>query len=107
MNFKNILLSATNIIFNRIIQIIGIVIIIFGFLFFLSLVTYSPDDPNFIFPENEEIKNLLGFKGSLVSDFCFQAIGLISFLIPLSIVITGINLILNKKFWLYSKICFL
>ena len=33
------------------------IIIILGLLFFLSLITYSPNDPNFIFSENKEIKN--------------------------------------------------
>ena len=97
MDFKNLLINARNIVLYKIIETIGIGIIILGLLFFLSLITYSPNDPNFIFSENKEIKNLLGFKGSLVSDFFFQAIGLVSFLIPLSIVITGMNIFFSKK----------
>ena len=73
MDFKNILLNTTNIILNKIIQLIGILIIIFGVLFLLSLITYSPDDPNFIFSDNKEIKNILGLKGSLISDFFFSS----------------------------------
>ena len=34
--------------------------------------TYSPNDPNFIFPEETEIKNLLGFHGSYTADFFFN-----------------------------------
>ena len=98
MNFKKLILNTTNIVLDKIIQLFGIIIIAFGILFFLSLISYSPEDPNFIFSENKDIKNLLGFKGSLVSDFFFQAIGLISFLIPFTIIITGINILLNKKF---------
>ena len=97
MDFKNILLNATNVILNRIIQVFGILIILLGILFLLSLITYSPDDPNFIFSENKDIKNLLGFNGSLISDFFFQAIGLVSFLVPLTIIMTGINIFFNKK----------
>ena len=97
MDLKNILLNTTNIILNKIIQLFGILIIIFGVLFFLSLVTYSPDDPNFIFSDSREIKNILGSKGSLISDFFFQAIGLISFLIPFTIFFYGLNIIINKK----------
>ena len=97
MDFKNLLINARNIVLYKVIETIGIGIIILGLLFFLSLITYSPNDPNFIFSENKEIKNLLGFKGSLVSDFFFQAIGLVSFLIPLSIVITGVNVFFSKK----------
>ena len=97
MNLKNILLNATNIILDKIIQLLGILITIFGVLFFLSLITYSPDDPNFIFSDSKEIKNILGFKGSLISDFFFQTIGLISFLIPVTIFFNGLNILINKK----------
>ncbi len=97
MNLKNILLNATNIILNKIIQLLGILIIIFGVFFFLSLLTYSPDDPNFIFTDSREIKNIFGFKGSLISDFFFQSIGLISFLIPFTLLFNGLNILINKK----------
>ncbi len=97
MNFKNILLNTINIIINKIIQILGIIAIFFGFLFLLSLITHSPDDPNFIFSESKDIKNLLGFNGSLISDFFFQSIGLISFLVPITLIITGINVFFEKK----------
>ena len=69
---------------NRLIEIIGIIISILGFLLLISLITYSPSDPNFIFSDNIEVKNLLGFQGSYVSDFFLQSLGLISFLIPLT-----------------------
>ena len=69
MSFKNILLNTVNIILARIIQLFGIIIIIIGLLFLLSLISYSPDDPNFIFSDNKDIKNYLGFKGSLMSDY--------------------------------------
>jgi len=97
MSLKNILLNTTNIILNKIIQIFGIIVIVCGILFLLSLITYSPDDPNFIFSKDKNINNLLGFKGSLISDFFFQTIGLVSFLIPLTIIITGLNIFFNKK----------
>ena len=103
MDFKNILLNTTNIIINKIIQIFGVIAIIFGFLFLLSLISYSPDDPNFIFSKNEEIKNFLGFNGSLISDFFFQSIGLISFLIPITIIITGANVLFKKKILLFFE----
>lgn len=103
MDFKNILLNTTNIIINKIIQIFGVIAIIFGFLFLLSLISYSPDDPNFIFSKSEDIKNFLGFNGSLISDFFFQSIGLISFLIPITIIITGANVLFKKKILLFFE----
>ena len=101
MSFKNILLNTTNIILNKIIQIFGIIVIACGILFLLSLITYSPDDPNFIFSQNRDINNLLGFKGSVISDFFFQTVGLVSFLIPLIIIITGLNIFFSQNICQY------
>ena len=82
MSLKNILLNTANIILSRIIQLFGIIIIIIGLLFLLSLISYSPDDPNFIFLDNKDIKNFLGFKGSLMSDFFFSSYWLNVFFNP-------------------------
>ena len=106
MNFKNILLNTSNIILGKIIQLFGILLIFLGFLFLLSSISYSPEDPNFIFSENKKINNFLGFKGSVISDFFFQAIGLISYLIPLSLLITGINILLNKTIIIFFESIF-
>ena len=84
MDIKKIANSLLIFITNRIIEIIGIVISVFGVLLLIALLSYSPTDPNFIFSDNTEIKNLLGFQGSYISDFFFQSLGLISFLIPLT-----------------------
>jgi DNA segregation ATPase FtsK/SpoIIIE, S-DNA-T family len=82
---------------NRVIEIVGITIVVIGLLLLISLISFSPDDPNFIFPENTTIKNFLGFRGSFTADLFFQSFGLISLLTPLSFILTGINIILNKK----------
>ena len=37
---------------NRLAELVGIIIILASIFIFASLVTYSPEDPNFIFPEN-------------------------------------------------------
>ena len=68
MNIKNIANLTFIFILRRLIEILGLVVLILGFLLFISLLTYSPQDPNFIFPENTQIKNLLGYQGSYVSD---------------------------------------
>ena len=54
---------------KRLIEITGVLISIVGLLLLISLASYSPEDPNFIFSENTEIKNLLGFQGSYVLIF--------------------------------------
>jgi len=100
MNFKKTANLLINFAIKRLAEILGIIVFSFGALLLVSLLTYSPEDPNFIFPENTEIKNLLGFQGSFVSDLFFQSVGLISFLISITLVITGINIIRFKKFFL-------
>ena len=93
----NLLINFT---VKRLAEIFGIVIFVAGLLLFLSLLTYSPKDPNFIFPENTEIKNILGFQGSFVADLFFQSIGLISYMIAITLIITGINIFRIKEFLL-------
>ena len=97
MKLKILVNSAINFSINRVIEIFGISVLIAGFLLLSSLVTFSPDDPNFIFPSNTQIKNILGFRGSFTSDIFFQSFGLISLLIPFSLIASGVNIILNKK----------
>ena len=72
MNIKNIANSLLVFTLNRLIEILGIIVSIVGITLFIALFSYSPTDPNFIFPENTTIKNLLGFQGSYTSDLFFQ-----------------------------------
>ena len=69
MNFQ-ILTKINNFTKNRLLEFIGITLILISFFLLSSIVTYSPSDPNFIYtPENTEIKNIGGFYGSVISDF--------------------------------------
>ena len=97
MEFKKLANNTINFGINRIIETAGIALVIIGLLLLVSLATFSPDDPNFIFPDNTEIKNLLGFNGSYTADLFFQTFGLIALLIPFTLIISGINIVLNKK----------
>ena len=103
MDIKKIANSVTIFIVKRLIEIYGIFISIFGVLLLLSFVSYSPDDPNFIFPKDTEIQNFLGFQGSYTSDLFFQSIGLIAFLIPLTFLLSGINTFRKKEFFLFIE----
>ena len=100
MNIKKTANSLINFIIRRLAEIFGLIILILGILLLISLLSYSPEDPNFIFPDNIEIKNILGFKGSFVSDLFFQSLGLISYMISLTLIITGINIFKIKEFFL-------
>ena len=72
MEFKKLANNTINFGINRIIETAGITLVIIGILLLVSLASFSPDDPNFIFPDNTEIKNLLGFNGSYTADLFFQ-----------------------------------
>ena len=81
MKLKKLANNAVNFSINRVIEIIGMVIFITGILLLVSLISFSPDDPNFIFPNNLEIENILGYRGSFTADIFFQSFGLIVLLI--------------------------
>ena len=100
MNIKKTANLVMNFAIKRLAEIFGFIIFSGGTMLLISLITYSPEDPNFIFPDNTEIKNLLGFQGSFVSDLFFQSFGLIAYLIALTFIITGINIFRTKEFFL-------
>ena len=107
MEIKKIATNSLDFIIKRFIEVLGVTICLAGFLLLVSLITYSPDDPNFIFPENSEIKNLLGFKGSFISDLFFQSMGFISILFSITLFVTGINIAKTKQIFLLIENLFL
>ena len=94
LKIKNIDLKAF--IFNRLIEIFAIGLFLLAILLSLAVITYTPDDPNFIFSEGQKVKNLLGINGSIISDFFFQSVGLISYFIPITIIFSAINIFFKK-----------
>ncbi len=100
MDIKKTANLLLNFAIKRLAEVFGILIFATGTLLLIALITYSPEDPNFVFPENKEIKNLLGFQGSFISDLFFQSVGLISYLISFSLILTGINIFRFKEFFL-------
>jgi len=100
MKLKILAKNAINFSVNRVVEIVGVTILVAGILLLASLVTFSPNDPNFIFPNDTEIINILGFRGSFTADIFFQSFGVIALLIPFSLILTGLNIIINKIFFL-------
>ena len=100
MNIKKTANLLINFTYKRLVEIFGLIVFVLGIFVLISLLSYSPEDPNFIFPENTKIKNILGFKGSFVSDIFLQSVGLISYLISLTLIFTGINIFRLKEFFL-------
>tara|TARA_B100001123_G_scaffold315367_1_gene353045 strand:+ start:6824 stop:8944 length:2121 start_codon:yes stop_codon:yes gene_type:complete len=95
---SQILTKLNNFIKNRLIELLGILLLIISIFLLASIISYSPSDPNFIYtPENTEIKNIGGFYGSVISDFLLQSLGLISILLILNFFYWGIKLVTRKK----------
>ncbi len=100
MNIKktaNLLINFTT---NRLAEVLGILIFSGGILLLIALLTYSPEDPNFIFPENTKIRNIFGYHGSFISDLFFQSFGFMSYLISFTLIFSGINTFRIKDFFL-------
>ena len=103
MNIKNIFEKSADFTIKRIIEIFGIILIIFSILLLISFASYSPEDPNFIFNSEKEIENMLGFRGSYTSDIFFQSFGIISYLIPVTLIFTGIYIFRSKKIFILLR----
>ncbi len=97
MKIKNLVDNTSSFILKRLSELMGLTLLCLSILLLASLLSYTPEDPNFIFPENTEIKNLLGAKGSYASDIFFQSIGLISLLVPISFFFISLSVIIEKK----------
>ncbi len=97
MKFTNFLRKTKEFVIKRITEFFGLIIIILSLLIFISLISYSPNDSNFIISYTNNFQNLLGFRGSVVSDFLFQSIGLMAYFIPFTLLFSGANVLIYKK----------
>ena len=86
MDIINSIEKAGNFVLKRLIEFIGILILVLSAFILVALISYSPNDPNFIYPSSQIIENLLGIKGSITADFLFQSIGLIAFFLPITLI---------------------
>ena len=59
MDIKKTASLLINFAIRRLAEIFGIITFVAGSLLLIALVYYSPEDPNFIFPDNTEIKIFL------------------------------------------------
>ncbi len=100
--------KISNFIKKRLIELLGVALVLLSIYLFASIATYSPSDPNFIYQsENTEIKNIGGFYGSAISDFFLQSLGLISILVVINFLYWGMKLISKKKITnFFAKIFF-
>ena len=94
----NFLNTVTNFIKKRTFELLGLILILTGIALAITFVTYSPEDPSFIYGKtNIEIKNFFGIYGSSIADFLLQSFGLVSFLLLANFIFWGINLLIKKE----------
>ena len=95
---SQILIKINNFVKYRLIEFSGILLVLIAIFVLIAVVSYSPEDPNFIYsPENTQIKNFGGFYGSIISDFLLQSIGIVSFFVVLNLFYWGYKIIKEKK----------
>jgi len=97
MKFTIFLIKTKEFLIKRLTELLALTIIVFSAALMTALVSYSPDDPNFIIDQNIEVQNVLGFRGSIISDFLYQSVGLIALLIPITLFFSGFYIFVNKK----------
>ena len=62
MEFASFLTKTKVFLTKRIAEFFGFIIIIFSALLLISILSYSPNDPNFIVNDTDKIANWLGFR---------------------------------------------
>jgi len=97
MNIKNTIEKVKDFALKRLIEFIGILILVLSIVIFTALISYNSNDPNFIYPKNQEINNILGFNGSVGADFLLQSIGLISYFLPITLIFLSVAIIYQKN----------
>ena len=97
MDIKNSIEKAWNFTLKRFIEFIGFLILVISILILMALISYSPNDPNFIYSENQEINNILGINGSIGADFLLQSVGLISYFLPITLIFLSITIFYKKN----------
>ena len=97
MNFKISIDKFKSFTFKRLLELLGILILIFAILIFASLISYNPNDPNFIYNKNQIINNFLGINGSIGADFLLQSIGVVAYFLPITFIFLSVSIFFQKK----------
>ena len=97
MKFEQFLIKTRDFLIKRVTELISLMLMISSFSILISLFSYSPNDPNFIIDNTSEIQNFLGYRGSIVSDFLFQSVGLVAYLVPFTLFFSSLNMLIYKK----------
>ena len=87
----SIYISVTNFLKKRTFELVGLFLIFYSIALIVSFLTYSPNDPSFVYGKNDTtVQNFFGVYGSIISDFLLQSFGLIAFLLLATLVSWGL-----------------
>ena len=90
--------NISNFIKRRLIEFFGLILIAFFFFYTFALINYSAENSTLIYKaDNSDVPNFFYYYSNLVADLFLQSFGLISFLIGISVLSWGVNLIIGKK----------
>ena len=88
---------------KRILESIGLILLIVSSAIALSIITFDANDPSFSYLTDSNINNLLGKHGAYTSDLLIKFFGASSILIFITGFVWGLKLFIHKKisfFWL-------
>ena len=95
---RNIYTNTLEFFKRRFIELFGLLLISIFFIFSYSLISYSPENATLIYnPDSSSTNGIFSLYSNIIADFFLQSFGLISFLISISLLSWGINLMINKK----------
>lgn len=77
--------------YSRLTEAAGVLSLIAGLLVWLSLVSYHPDDPSWNTAAAGRTRNLIGPAGAHLSDLFFQTFGVLSFALPIVLIVLAWN----------------
>ena len=69
MEIKNYLNKSINFAIRRLFEVFGVLLVVLSLYILISLISYSPEDPNLIFKDISSVNNMMGKNGSIISDF--------------------------------------
>ncbi|MDA7738237.1 DNA translocase FtsK 4TM domain-containing protein [Amylibacter sp.] len=81
---------------NRLIELLGLVLIFCAFITSTALYSYSPNDPNFLNSTSGDVQNIMGFYGASYAMTLMFAIGWASWACSLAMIIWGFRLLLHR-----------
>jgi len=87
----------------KLIELLGIILIGASLIYLFSILTYSADKINYIFPEEKNIHNHFIIVFNYFSDFFLQSFGIFCLIIFINTNIWSFQIILNKNVKSFSR----